>query len=199
MLDKHVSLGQLHEWLSIANLRLETPQCQRTEQTFHSPTATKFQGRSAGSRTFHGPFSDNYARSKRHSSLQYTASLHTAKLTKYPTLIWSKRSQENTAFHSNIVKRSKPSITQPKIFQNQQSHSRTFRELSSTTFIFKDFQGSKLANFKFKYFQGPTTVLRQLYRSTYISWHLQLRTGRFCWCKVLLPACHCWRQPAYLD
>ena len=30
-----------------------------------------------------------------------------------------------------------------------------------------------------------TTVLRPLYRSTYISRHLQVRTGGFCWCKVL--------------
>jgi len=30
-------------------------------------------------------------------------------------------------------------------------------------------------------------VLWPLYRSTYISWYLQLRTGGFCWCKVLLP------------
>ena len=35
-----------------------------------------------------------------------------------------------------------------------------------------------------------------LYRSTCISRHLQLRTGGFCWCKVSLPACPCWRQPA---
>ena len=34
-----------------------------------------------------------------------------------------------------------------------------------------------------------------LYRSTCISHHLQLRTGRFCWCKLLLPSCPCWRQP----
>ena len=27
-----------------------------------------------------------------------------------------------------------------------------------------------------------------------ISQHLQLRTVGFCWCKVLLPACPCWRQ-----
>ena len=45
----------------------------------------------------------------------------------------------------------------------------------------------------------PTTVLRKLYRSTCVSWHLQLRTGGFCWCRVLLPACPCWRQPAHLD
>ena len=32
-----------------------------------------------------------------------------------------------------------------------------------------------------------TAVLRQLYRSTCVSSHLQLTTGGFCWCKVLLP------------
>ena len=36
-----------------------------------------------------------------------------------------------------------------------------------------------------------TTVLRPLYRSTCISHYLQLRTGRFCWCKILLSACPC--------
>jgi len=37
-----------------------------------------------------------------------------------------------------------------------------------------------------------TTRLWPLYRSTCVSRHLQLRTGKFCWCKVLLPACPCW-------
>jgi len=32
-----------------------------------------------------------------------------------------------------------------------------------------------------------TAVLWQLYRSTCVSSHLQLTTGGFCWCKVLLP------------
>jgi len=41
--------------------------------------------------------------------------------------------------------------------------------------------------------------LRPLYRSTCIGWHSQLRTGGFCWCKVLLPACPCWWQPAHLE
>jgi len=36
-----------------------------------------------------------------------------------------------------------------------------------------------------------TTILHTLYRTTCISQHLQLRTGGFCWSKVLLPACHC--------
>jgi len=48
--------------------------------------------------------------------------------------------------------------------------------------------------------QSP--VLRPLYRSTCTSRHLQLRTGGFYWCKVLLPAVPaypCWRQPAHSD
>ena len=36
-----------------------------------------------------------------------------------------------------------------------------------------------------------TTVLWPLYRSTCVSWHLQLRTGGFCQCKVLLPLRPC--------
>jgi len=36
-----------------------------------------------------------------------------------------------------------------------------------------------------------------VYRSTCVSQHLQLRTGGFCWCKVLLPACPCWWQVIY--
>ena len=44
-----------------------------------------------------------------------------------------------------------------------------------------------------------TTVLRPLYRSTCVTWHHLLRTGGFCWCKVLLPACPCWRRPVHLD
>ena len=45
-----------------------------------------------------------------------------------------------------------------------------------------------------------STVLRPVYRSTCVSrMHLQLRTGVFCWCKVLLPTCPCWRQPAHSD
>ena len=38
-----------------------------------------------------------------------------------------------------------------------------------------------------------------VYRSTCVSQHLQLRTGGFCWCEVLLPACRCWQQPAHSD
>ena len=45
------------------------------------------------------------------------------------------------------------------------------------------------------YCTTTATVLRPLYRSTGCRRHLQLRTGGFCWCKVLLPACPCWRQP----
>ena len=33
--------------------------------------------------------------------------------------------------------------------------------------------------------------LQPLYRSTYVSSHLQLRTGGFCWWKVLLTTCPC--------
>ena len=36
-----------------------------------------------------------------------------------------------------------------------------------------------------------TTIWWPLYRSTWVSLHLQLRTGGFFWCKVLLPACLC--------
>ena len=35
------------------------------------------------------------------------------------------------------------------------------------------------------------TVLWPLYRSVCVSRHLQLRTGGFCWCKVLMSACFC--------
>ena len=37
-----------------------------------------------------------------------------------------------------------------------------------------------------------------VYSSTYISRHLQLRSGLFCWCKVFLPACRCCRQTTHL-
>ena len=37
------------------------------------------------------------------------------------------------------------------------------------------------------------------YRSTCISWHLQLKTGGFCWWKVLLPTCPYWQQPVHSD
>ena len=37
-----------------------------------------------------------------------------------------------------------------------------------------------------------TSVLWPLYRSTCVRQHLLLRTGGFCWCKVLLPAFPCW-------
>ena len=40
-----------------------------------------------------------------------------------------------------------------------------------------------------------TTVLWPVYRSTCVSWHLKLRTGGFCSCKVFLPTCRCWWQP----
>ena len=38
--------------------------------------------------------------------------------------------------------------------------------------------------------------LQPLYRLTCVSRHFRLRTGGFCWCKVLLPAC---RQPVHSD
>jgi len=37
------------------------------------------------------------------------------------------------------------------------------------------------------------------YRSTCTSQQLQLRTGGFCWCEVLLPACPFWWHPAHSD
>ena len=42
-------------------------------------------------------------------------------------------------------------------------------------------------------------VLWPFYRSTCVTRHRQLRTGGFCWCKVLLPICPCWWQPAHSD
>ena len=42
-------------------------------------------------------------------------------------------------------------------------------------------------NRNYIYVAIPTTVLRPLYKSTCVSRHLQLRTGGFCCCKVLLP------------
>jgi len=35
--------------------------------------------------------------------------------------------------------------------------------------------------------------------TTCVSWHPQLRTGGFCWSKVLLSACPCWWQLAHSD
>jgi len=52
---------------------------------------------------------------------------------------------------------------------------------------------------KWKTTEPTTIVLWPLYRSTSVSRHLQLRTGGFCWSKVLLPACPCWRQPVHSD
>ena len=43
-----------------------------------------------------------------------------------------------------------------------------------------------------------TTVLWPLNRPTCVSQHLQLRTGRFCWSKVLLHTCRYWRQLSHL-
>ena len=42
-----------------------------------------------------------------------------------------------------------------------------------------------------------TTILWPLYRSACASQHLQLRTGGFFGCKILLPAWPCWRHPAH--
>ena len=44
-----------------------------------------------------------------------------------------------------------------------------------------------------------TTVLRSLYKSTFISRHPQSRTERFCRSIFLLPACPCWRWLAHSD
>ena len=49
----------------------------------------------------------------------------------------------------------------------------------------------------FQSISSRTTVLRPLYRTTCIGRHRQLRTGGFCWSKVLLPACPCWWQLAH--
>jgi len=38
-----------------------------------------------------------------------------------------------------------------------------------------------------------------VYRTTCVSGHPQLRTGRFCCSKVWLPTCPCWRQLAHPD
>ena len=46
---------------------------------------------------------------------------------------------------------------------------------------------------------SATTVSLPLYRSTCVSRHLQLRTGGFCWCNILLPTCPCWLQPVHSD
>jgi len=41
---------------------------------------------------------------------------------------------------------------------------------------------------------AAAAVLWPLHRTTYISWHPQLRTGVFCCSKLLLHACPCWQQ-----
>jgi len=43
--------------------------------------------------------------------------------------------------------------------------------------------------------QTNCPFVRPLYRSSCVSRHLQVRTGGFCWCIVLLPTCHCWHVP----
>jgi len=58
------------------------------------------------------------------------------------------------------------------------------------------FLGDKLRTNRRTNTTTTTTVLRPLYWSACVSRHIRLRTGEFCcWCKVLLPACPCWRQP----
>ena len=42
-------------------------------------------------------------------------------------------------------------------------------------------------------------ILWPLYRSTCVSRHTQLRTGGFCWSKVLLPTCPCWQQLVHFN
>jgi len=49
--------------------------------------------------------------------------------------------------------------------------------------------------------KGPQITQQAPFYSHYVgqtcvSRHLQVRTGGFCWCKVLLITCPCWRQPA---
>jgi len=42
-------------------------------------------------------------------------------------------------------------------------------------------------------------ILWPLYRKTCVSRHPQLRTGGFCWSKVLLTICSCWQQLVHLN
>jgi len=44
-----------------------------------------------------------------------------------------------------------------------------------------------------------STVLQSIRRSTGVSRHPELRTRGFCWSKILLPTCRCWRQLAHMD
>ena len=60
-------------------------------------------------------------------------------------------------------------------------------------------QGCGPMSISLKKWTTTTTVLQPLYTSTCVSRHLQLRTGGFCWCNVLQPACPCWWQPAHSD
>jgi len=57
----------------------------------------------------------------------------------------------------------------------------------------KEVDGTKVKNVQqkgenYRVNTATAIVLRPLYRSTCFNWHIQLRTGGFCWCKVLLPA-----------
>jgi len=57
----------------------------------------------------------------------------------------------------------------------------------------------QLRSFSNNNYTTTITILRPLYSSTCVSQHLQLRTGGFCRCKVLLPTCPCWRQPVHFN
>ena len=65
----------------------------------------------------------------------------------------------------------------------------------STEWLKKDLSDIFMCNSRKHFSDSNTattsTILRPLYRSTCISRHLQLRTGGYCWCKVLLPGCPC--------
>jgi len=65
-------------------------------------------------------------------------------------------------------------------------------------FVQKFSRNLKINFWKFSLLIKPP-VLWPIYRSTCISRQLQLRTWWFCWCRVLLPACPCWWQPAHSD
>jgi len=82
--------------------------------------------------------------------------------------------------------------------------------LSSSTISFelqaKMVEEIDLEKCNFPNFRNPMTLtmtldqatLQPLCRSTYGRWHPQLKTGRFCCSKILLPVTPCWWQLAYL-
>jgi len=49
------------------------------------------------------------------------------------------------------------------------------------------------------FWKSTHNFLWSLCRSTCVSWHLQLRTGWFCWSRVLLPTSPCCRLIAHSD